>query len=261
MRLGVVVCCLTAVVLAGCGSSGARKASVPELEGATAAANVVTVSGAGGIGTKALEHWIAVQSITSYNTRPARPVPPGVVPDPPRYTQCIHQLRVEPIGPNPQNPNKLKPKPTDANLKRECEAKYEAVMTHMLIILTSFQWLAGESAREGIAISGATVRKELERFRKLQFPTTAAFEAYLRNTDQTYEDELLRMRMDLYSNAIARRAGEKVHATSQRATYEAYLRASGATGRRWAAKTTCKPGYVTQNCSNYKGTLEPELRI
>jgi hypothetical protein len=83
----------------------------------------------------------------------------------------------------------------------------------------------------------------------------------MRNTGQTYRDELLRMRMDLYSNELARIAGAKAHAASQQAIYEAYLKATPAISRRWAAKTTCTPGYVTQNCSTYKGTLEPELHI
>jgi len=254
--------CFALLGTAGCGSSGKPTASVPELEEANdRAAEVVQVSGAGGVGQKALKHWIAVQAATNYNSLPTRPVPAGVVPDPPSYRQCIAQLRAEPLGPNPQNPNKPKLKPTDANLRKECEAKEEALRQHVLLILTSFQWLAGESAREGIKVSEGRVRNELERFRKGQFPTVAAFQAYIRNTGQTYQDELLRMRMDVYSNELARLAGERAHAKSKREGLEAFLKATPAIGRRWAAKTRCSAGYVTQNCANYKGTLEPELRI
>jgi hypothetical protein len=260
--LPVVMASCVVFGLAGCGGASRPTASLPQLEERqNPAGEVVRVAEAGGIGQKALAHWIAVQAATTYSSRPSRPVPAGVVPDPPLYRQCISQLRAEPVALNPHNAKKPKPKPTDANLKKECEAKYEALRQHVLLILTSFQWLAGESARDGIKISDTTVRRELERFRKGQFATAPAFEAYLRNTGQTYQDELLRMRMDLYSNELARIAGAKVHAASQQAIYEAYLRATGATSRRWAAKTTCAPGYVTQNCSNYKGRLEPELRI
>lgn len=248
------------LLLAGCGGSGEKTASVPELEEPqNPAGEVVRVAGAGGVGQKALAHWIAVQAATEYRTRPTQPAPAGVVPDPPLYRQCISQLRAEAAAAGIQHSHK--PRPTDAKLKQACEAKYEALRQHVLLILASFQWLAGESAREGVTISDATVRKELERFRKGQFPSTAAFEAYLRNTGQTYQDELLRMRMDLYSNELARLAGAKAHATSQQGVFEAYLKATPAISRRWAAKTTCAPGYVMQNCSNYKGKLEPELHI
>jgi hypothetical protein len=257
----LAACCLV-VAIDGCGGSSKTTASLPGLEDSqNQAANVVRVAGAGGVDRTALAHWIAVQAGADYQSRPTHPIPPGVTPDPPLYRQCIIHLRAEPIGPDPQNANKPKPKPTDANLKKECESEYEVLRQHVLLILTSFQWLAGESARQGIHVSDATVRKELERFRKEQFSTTAAFQEYLRNSGQTYEDELLRMRVDLYSNELARVAGAKAHAASKRGAFEAYLKTAGVIARRWAAKTSCTPGYVTQNCSNYKGTLEPELRI
>ena len=250
------------VVLTGCGSASPKAARLPDLEDArNHGAQVVRVAGAGGVSRSAVEHWIAVQAATNYNSRPSRPTPAGVAPDPPLYNKCIVQLRTEPIGVNPQTPNKPRPKPTDANLKKECEAKYEMLRRHVLIILTSFQWLAGESAERGIRVSDDEVRRELERFRKEQIGSKVAFEAYMRDTFQTYEDELLRMRMDLYSNALQRLAGKRAHVTSKSATVEAYLRTLAETGRRWASRTTCAPDYVTQNCSNYKGTLEPELRI
>lgn len=258
----VVVAAFAAISSAGCGGSGGEPAGEHSLEDASRPAeNVVRVAGSGGVGITAMTHWIAVQAATDYSSEPSKPVPSGVVPDPPLYGRCIAQLRAEPVGANPQNPNKPRPKPTTANLKRECEHKEQRLRQHILLILTSFQWLAGEAARQGVKVSDAKVKSELERFRKGRFPTTAAFQEYLRNTGQTYDDELLRMRMDLYSNELARHAGERAHATSRSGMFGAYLRVLGATARRWEAKTTCRLGYVTQNCSNYKGTLEPELRI
>src|SRR5438445_2979554 len=78
--------------------------------------------------TKAtLDRWTAIEGVLAYQLNPTRPVPKGVVPDPPSYTACVAFLRA-----HPQASASASAHATAAQLRAACKARYEVLQRHML---------------------------------------------------------------------------------------------------------------------------------
>jgi hypothetical protein len=252
------------VVGYGCGSSqparnlrGTGEKTAPtqaEKTTQTTAANgallpgvVASVDGSS-ITEATLDHWVAIQASTDYEAVPKGPVPAGVVPDPPAFRACIAYLRSG--GSTHEQPSRPR---TNAELRAECEANYRTLRAHVLEILISFRWWEAEVKALGIHLSQEKVAAESARFRGEEYHTIANYQRYLRRTGQTLADQYLRMRMDLYTNAL------REHFTAKgTAAAEHYLRGFS---KEWASKTICRPSDVGPNCKEYKGSSEPEARL
>jgi foldase protein PrsA len=69
-------------------------------------------------------------------------------------------------------------------------------------LLTSFQWIEGEAEEQGIKVSDAEVRKSFEEQKKQSFPKDADYKKFLKDYNQTEDDILQRVKLDLLSNKI-----------------------------------------------------------
>jgi foldase protein PrsA len=69
-------------------------------------------------------------------------------------------------------------------------------------LLISFQWIQGEAQDMGIKVSDADVRKEFEKQRKQSFPKQKDYQKFLKDSGQTEQDILLRVKLDTLSNKI-----------------------------------------------------------
>jgi len=69
-------------------------------------------------------------------------------------------------------------------------------------LLTSFQWIEGEAEDQGVKVSDAEVKKTFEEQKKQSFPKDADYQKFLKQYDQTEEDILQRIKLDLLSNKI-----------------------------------------------------------
>ena len=119
------------------------------------------------------------------------------MPDAPDFVKCVAQKRKTTPA-----PAKGQPKTTDAQLKDQCKQEYEAVRDQALQMLVSFQWVEGEAEERGIKVSDAEVKKSFDEQKKQSFPKDADFQKFLKDSGQTEEDIMRRVKLDLLSTKI-----------------------------------------------------------
>ncbi len=202
-----------------------------------------------------LDHWIPIEAILTYELYPKRPVPRGVVPDPPDYTACIAYLEA-----TPAKLVQSGSKPTAAQLKSQCRQKYELMQEHMLDFLITSQWVNDESIDLGVKLTSREVKQEFERIKREVFPVKGAFQRFLEFTGLSLSDELFRIRKDLLDTKIQQKiSAKKGLSLAQR--QQLLTEFSVAFQKRWVARTSCRPGYVMVDCKQYKGPQAPEAEI
>jgi foldase protein PrsA len=128
----------------------------------------------------------------------ARSAGSAAVPDPATgYRRCIAAKRKA----TPASA-KGRHKVTDARLATECKQEYARLRDQVLQLLISFKWIAGEAAAQNITVTDAEVTQSFQEEKRLSFPRDADFQKFLKQTAQTREDILERVRLDLLSNKI-----------------------------------------------------------
>ena len=178
MRMRLLVLALgaffvPAAIVAGCG--GVPGNAVAEVDG-----NAIEKS--------SFDHWLTVAAKSGGQPQ---------VPKPPEYTACIATKRK-----TLPKPAKGQPKTTDAQLKTQCKQEYEALRDQVLQLLISFEWIEGEAKELGIKISDAEVKKQFETQKKASFPKEADYQKFLKDSGQSEEDIMLRVKLDVLSNKI-----------------------------------------------------------
>jgi foldase protein PrsA len=177
VRLVLALCSLAAIaaVVAGCG--GVPGNAVAEVDGTA-------------IEKDSFEHWMQVAAKTSGQKN-------AKVPDAPDFTNCVAEKRK-----TAPKPAKGQPKTTDEQLKEQCKQEYDALRDQIIQLLTSFQWIEGEAKDMGIKVSDAEVKKSFNEQKKQSFPKEAAYQKFLKDSGQTEEDLLQRVKLNLLSNKI-----------------------------------------------------------
>ena len=150
---------------------------------------VATVDGEA-IEKKTFDHWmtIAAKSGGQQATQ---------IPQPPDFTACVANKRK-----TLPKQAKGQPKVTDTQLKTQCKQEYEALRDQVLQLLISFQWIQGEADDLGVKVSDAEVKKQFDTQKKASFPKDADFDKFLKDSGQSLEDIMLRVRLDVLSNKI-----------------------------------------------------------
>jgi parvulin-like peptidyl-prolyl isomerase len=166
-----------AAILAGCGDSGIPGNAVAEVDGTP-------------IEKADYEHWLNVAAKSSGQ-------PGAAVPKPPDYTECIAQAKK--AAPKPA---KGQPKQTDADFKKQCQQQYDQLRNQVLGLLISFEWIEREAEEQGVKVTDAEVNKSFEEQKKQSFPKDADYQKFLKDSGQTNEDVLMRVRLDALSNKI-----------------------------------------------------------
>ncbi len=179
------------LALYACGSSG-----VPS--------NAVVQVGGEPISTATFNHWLGVAASSSAQTTAGKTAPKAIVPDPPTYTACIAHLQA-----TAPKPAKGQPKPTEAQLKSQCEQQYTALKQQVLGFLISANWVIGEAKDQNIKVSDAEVEKKFKELKTQQFPKEADFQKFLASTGQTAADLLLRVKLNLLSQKIQQAVSKK----------------------------------------------------
>jgi Raf kinase inhibitor-like YbhB/YbcL family protein len=130
-----------------------------------------------------------------------------------------------------------------------------ALKNQVLGFLITSQWVLAEAAHLGINASEAEVRQRLHQDTAKQFPKAAQLKHYLASVGETEADLLMRVKGELLDAKIAQ------HVTAGKtASTEPHLLLSDfqkSFEARWRAHTSCRPGYVMEDCSEYKGTPHP----
>jgi foldase protein PrsA len=163
-----------AAIVAGCG--GVPGNAVAEVDGTA-------------IEKDTYDHWLNVAAKSAG--------PDAKVPVPPDYTECIAQAKK-----TAAKPAEGQPKQTDADYKKQCEQQYNQLRDQVLGLLISFEWIEREAEDQGIKVSDAEVKKSFEEQKKQSFPKTADYEKFLKDSGQTNEDVMQRVRLDTLSQKI-----------------------------------------------------------
>jgi foldase protein PrsA len=150
---------------------------------------VATVDGAA-IEKKEFDHWLTVAAKSGGQAAAAAPKPPD-------FAACVNQKRK-----TTPKPAKGQPKVTDSQLKSQCKQEYEALRNQVLQLLISFEWIEGEAKDMDIKVSDSAVKKSFDKQKKEAFPKDADFQKFLKDSGQTQDDILKRVRLDTLSNKI-----------------------------------------------------------
>lgn len=164
-----------AAVFAGCG--GVPGNAVAEVDGDA-------------IEKSTFDRWLTVASKAGGQASAAAPKPPG-------FAQCVTQKRK-----TTPKPAKGQPKVTDGQLKTQCKQEYEGLRDQVLQLLISFRWIEGEAKEMDLKATDAEIKKSFDKQRKQAFPKDADFAKFLKDSGQTQDDILLRVRLDALSNKI-----------------------------------------------------------
>lgn len=123
----------------------------------------------------------------------------------------------------------------------------------VLGFLISERWVNDEAARLGVAVSAAEARRRVEQVTAKQFPKAGALQRFLAGSGgETISDLRERARLELLEGKISRR---ELDGKSGAAGDALLNRFRVGFERRWRGRTTCRPGYVMEDCSEYKGPL------
>ncbi len=164
---------VVALVLAGCGSSS----DVPSGSVAVVAGNPIS--------TRAFNHWMYVAAQGQAAQSPGQPV---IVPeDPPNFSKCIAQVKAE-------IPSLRKT--ADKTLKADCAQLFQSLSSQVMDFLIKAYWYQADAHKLGIKLTDAQVQAALVKAKKTQFQTDAQYQTFLKQSGQTAQDILFRVRVN-----------------------------------------------------------------
>jgi hypothetical protein len=249
-RLALAAALVGGFALAGC--SG-ESDDLPIPSGSVAIVGHMPISKA------TLDHWTEVEFVTDNDQTGQEPVPSGVVIRPGDYGTCIAHLRVVHRGEVPID-GVTRPQSASA-LRQECESRYRTVREHVLNILIVFGWYIEEGRQQGVSPSDAQVRKQYARFSRERFPKPGELQRYLRHTTENYDDELLRMKIDLLSTNLLNQELHRIGGGLSPKVRQALARWGKDFFKRWRAHTHCLHADIVPNCGDYMGPKPIDPRI
>jgi foldase protein PrsA len=138
------------------------------------------------------DHWLGAAA--------AGTQPPGaggevVVPDPPEYTECIAAKKKQPVPPGSK-------KPTDDQLKQQCEQEFDSLKQQVMQFLISAEWIQQEAESRDIEVTDEEIQKQFEDQKNQSFPNEKDYQQFLESSGQTEEDLLFRVKLDVLSNKV-----------------------------------------------------------
>jgi hypothetical protein len=234
---------LTVVGALGCGSAGSDEV-------------VASVTGVGTITKGSLDHWTHVEFILLHEYIPKRPVPKGVIPDPPSYTNCITLLRH-----TAQQENQ--PTPSPSTLKNKCAQTEHEMRANTLTKLITWDWTIGRAHALGIHLNNTQLHQQLTAVLNAHTLYGTNLNQYLKYTTQTMTDILYRSRIQYYEEALNNKRKQALATMPNTLTETqkqiAYLNLTHqyTATHGWVTKTSCHKNYLVPACKQYTGPEPP----
>jgi phosphatidylethanolamine-binding protein (PEBP) family uncharacterized protein len=119
--------------------------------------------------------------------------------------------------------------------------------------LITSEWVLGEAAARGASVSEAEVKQRFAQLVHESFPKAGSLQKYLAKSGETEADLLARIKVELLASKIAAKVSAGKSAAQRGASLTAFENAFHA---RWKNYTSCEPGYVMEDCKQYKGKPE-----
>jgi foldase protein PrsA len=173
------------VGLSACGSG------VPSNSVANVAGNPVTL--------QAFNHWMYVAAAGNSAQSPGAPV---IVPnDPPNFNSCVAQARKE---------IPALAKTSTKSIRAQCSALFTSLSSQVMDFLIRAYWYQAVAHTEGVKVTDAEVQKQFNQDKKQAYPTEAQFQQFLKQSGQTAEDVLYRVKVNLIYMKLLQKHTPKV---------------------------------------------------
>lgn len=130
-----------------------------------------------------------------------------------------------------------------------------ALKNRVLGFLITSNWVLGEAAHLGISVSDSEAHRRLVQVTAKQFPKASQLKRYLASIGETEADLLWRIEVELLESKISQRVTAGRTAASEIHTLLSGFQRSFEA--RWRRRTSCRAGYVMEDCRQYKGPLHP----
>jgi Raf kinase inhibitor-like YbhB/YbcL family protein len=132
------------------------------------------------------------------------------------------------------------------------KAQGDGLKNQILGFLITSQWVVGEAAHLGITVSEAQAHTQLRQETAKLYPTASKLKRYLASIGETEADVLMRVKDELLKQKISQRVtGGKTASTEPHLLLSDFQKSFET---RWRARTSCQPGYVMEDCKEYRGT-------
>jgi foldase protein PrsA len=213
MRLKKSILALGAFFVAAISLSACGGSSVPGNSVAAMSGNPITM--------QAFNHWMYVAAEGNAAQSPGAPV---IVPtDPPDFNDCIAQVRK-------QVPS-LK-KTSDKTLKTDCGELFTSLSTQVMDFLIRAYWYQAQAARLHVNVTNAEVQKAFTTDKQQAYPTEAQFQAFLKQSGQTLDDIVYRVKVNLIYMKLINQQLKKVTAADISNYYNAHKSQFGSAQKR-----------------------------
>jgi foldase protein PrsA len=185
-----------AAVVAGCGND------VPP--------NAVAKVGDAVITQDEFDKWLKTASAGQAQGTGA-PAPP----DPPNFEKCVASRKKQPVP-------KGQDRPTDAQLKKQCNQEFDQVKTEVMQFLIQAEWVQQEADKQGVKVSDKEVTRSFEEQKKQAFPNDKAYREFLKTSGMSEEDILFRVRLDQLQQKLTQKVTKDAEKVSEADIEEYY---------------------------------------
>jgi hypothetical protein len=234
-----LVVSVVAVCVSGCGSSsGSSSDGLP--------GDVVAQIGDTSITQATLSHWMSAVTGGDFYEHIGSKAPVGLVSDPPNYARCI--VAAEQITPKSSKGTSVLSR---EQLLGKCHQLNKALEEQTLTLLLSFDQTTGEAAELGLSATGSEVNRMFAETKATTFPKEGQFQEYLAARHWDLETELVQLKRNLIVMKILAKF-KQAAAKSGGKWQTAYVNYVESSKKKWAAKITCRAGYVVEACKQYK---------
>jgi foldase protein PrsA len=125
-----------------------------------------------------------------------------VVPDPQNgFKNCVAAME--------KQPSQGGPKPSAADLKKECTQQYDQLKGEVMQFLIQAAWVQQEADARGVKVSDAEVQRSFEDQKKQAFPSDKAYKKFLASSGMTEADILFRVKLDQLQQKLTQKVTEK----------------------------------------------------
>jgi len=119
--------------------------------------------------------------------------------------------------------------------------------------LITSDWVLAEAASRHISVSEAEVKQRLAQIERQSFPKAGSLKQFLARSGESEADLLARVKVELLESRIAAQVAAGKSGAQGKAVIASF---QSAFEHHWKSYTTCRAGYVMEDCVEYRGGPE-----
>ena len=205
---------------------------------------VVASVGAQTVTESEVDHWMKVLAAGDFRQELAKPPPAGLVGEPPTYSSCVATAK------------KWSTTRSASETTTLCRQLYRAMRVQAVGFLTDVLWHVEDGAEHHESVTSTEVHAALIRLREREWPKPGQFQKYLAEMHRNAADEEYLLKRNLLSQKQVKRVEAEGLKAGEQSKYERLAQEYLA---KWTARTSCKPGYVAEDCKEFKGAASAGL--